>query len=89
MQQKCLLSEYGGNTPSRVRISLSPPQSSVLRVNTIRGVNPFCAWWGQKTVRINISLPEYKLAMIDRAARNHGLTRSAFLMQAAERLAMQ
>ncbi len=41
-----------------------------------------------KTVRINITLPEYKLAMIDKAARIQGLSRSAFLMNAAERLAM-
>ena len=42
----------------------------------------------KKTIRVNITMPEYKLIMIDKAARDHGLSRSAFLMQAAERLAM-
>jgi len=42
----------------------------------------------KKTIRVNITMPEYKLIMIDRAAKAHGLSRSAFLMQAAERMAM-
>lgn len=42
----------------------------------------------KKTIRVNITMPEYKLVMIDKAAKDHGLSRSAFLMQAAERLAM-
>ena len=42
----------------------------------------------KKTIRVNITMPEYKLIMIDRAAKDHGLSRSAFLMQTAERLAM-
>lgn len=37
-----------------------------------------------KTVRINISIPEYKLALIDKAARAKGVSRSAFLVQSAE-----
>ena len=46
-----LLSEYGGNTPSRVRISLSPPHTSVSRVDTIHGVSPFFVWWCQKYLK--------------------------------------
>lgn len=42
-----LLSEYGDKTPSRVRISLSPPFTSDSRVDTIYGVGPFFVWWGQ------------------------------------------
>ena len=42
----------------------------------------------KRTIRVNITMPEYKLIMIDRAAKNHGLSRSAFLMQAAERMVM-
>ncbi|SMC79783.1 HicB_like antitoxin of toxin-antitoxin system [Desulfocicer vacuolatum DSM 3385] len=42
----------------------------------------------KKTIRVNITMPEYKLIMIDKAAKDHGLSRSAFLMQAAERMAM-
>jgi predicted RNase H-like HicB family nuclease len=38
----------------------------------------------KKTVRVNITLPAYKLAMIDLAAKKRGLSRSAFLIQAAE-----
>ncbi len=36
-----LLSEYGDKTPSRVRISLSPPFTSDSRADTIHGVSPF------------------------------------------------
>ena len=43
-----LLSEYGDKTPSRVRISLSPPFTSDSRVDIIHGINPFFVWWGQK-----------------------------------------
>ncbi|MBF0377418.1 MAG: type II toxin-antitoxin system HicB family antitoxin [Desulfamplus sp.] len=38
----------------------------------------------KKSIRVNITIPEYKLAMIDRGAAKRGLTRSAFLVQAAE-----
>lgn len=37
-----------------------------------------------KTVRINITLPEYKLSLIDKAAKARGLSRSAFLTECAE-----
>ena len=37
-----------------------------------------------KTVRVNITLPEYKLRRIDKAAKARGLSRSAFLAAAAE-----
>lgn len=37
-----------------------------------------------KTVRINITIPEYKLMMIDKAAKVKGLSRSAFLVASAE-----
>lgn len=37
-----------------------------------------------KTCRINITVPEFKLARIDMAAKKRNLTRSAFLVQAAE-----
>jgi len=40
----------------------------------------------KKSIRVNITIPEYKLAMIDRAATKRGLTRSAFLVQAAEEI---
>ena len=36
-----LLSEYRGKTLSRVRISLSPPISSVSRPDTVKSVGPF------------------------------------------------
>src|SRR5712692_2741703 len=37
-----------------------------------------------RSVRVNITLPQELLAEIDRYARAHGLTRSAFLGQAAK-----
>ena len=37
-----------------------------------------------KTVRINITLPECKLSLIDKAAKARGLSRSAFLAECAE-----
>jgi len=40
----------------------------------------------QKIVRINVTIPEYKLAMIDRTAKKLGMSRSAFLLRAAEEL---
>lgn len=36
--------------------------------------------------RVNISIPSRDLAKIDRYAASHGLTRSAFLIQAAKRM---
>jgi len=39
--------------------------------------------------RVNISVPARELAKIDRYAAAHGLTRSAFLIQAARRLMQQ
>jgi predicted RNase H-like HicB family nuclease len=38
-----------------------------------------------KTLRINISIPENTLRLIDSAAREQGLSRSAFLVRAASR----
>lgn len=38
-----------------------------------------------KTVRVNITLPETDLGLIDRYAEEHGFTRSGFLLQAAKR----
>lgn len=40
----------------------------------------------KKIVRINVTMPEYKLTMIDRAAKKLGMSRSAFLVRAAEEL---
>ena len=40
----------------------------------------------RKIVRINVTIPEYKLAMIDRTAKKLGMSRSAFLLRAAEEL---
>ena len=41
----------------------------------------------KKTVRVNITVPEYKLAMIDRKAKKMLLSRSAFLVACAEAIA--
>ena len=38
----------------------------------------------QKVVPVNISMPVYMRNRIDRAARERGLTRSAFIVKAAE-----
>lgn len=80
-------------------ITAPPPASDIENLMADEAVFSEGGFWlladinfsflSKKTVRINITLPEYKLAMIDRAARDQGLTRSAFLMQAAERLAMR
>jgi len=37
-----------------------------------------------KSVRVNVTLPEDVLAQLDRYAESHGLTRSGFLLQAAQ-----
>ena len=37
-----------------------------------------------RSVRVNVTLPEDVLAEIDRYAESHGLTRSGFLLQAAQ-----
>jgi len=42
-----------------------------------------------KMERVNISVPTRDLARIDRYAKAHGLTRSAFLIQAARRVIQQ
>jgi predicted RNase H-like HicB family nuclease len=39
-----------------------------------------------KMERVNISVPSRDLAKIDRYAKSHGLTRSAFLIQAAQKM---
>ena len=39
-----------------------------------------------KIVRVNITVPEYKLKQIDRAAKARGLSRSAFLVGSAEEI---
>jgi len=41
----------------------------------------------KKTVRVNITVPEYKLAMIDKKAKSMNLSRSAFLVASAEAVA--
>lgn len=41
----------------------------------------------QKIVPVNISMPVYVRNRIDRAARERGLTRSAFIVKAAEAFA--
>ena len=41
----------------------------------------------QKVVPVNISMPVYVRNRIDRAARERGLTRSAFIVKAAEAFA--
>lgn len=38
----------------------------------------------KETVRVNITVPKYKLAAIDRKAKSMNLTRSAFLVASAE-----
>ena len=39
-----------------------------------------------KTQRVNITVPEYKLVRIDRAAKARGISRSAFFVDSAEQL---
>ena len=39
-----------------------------------------------KMERVNISVPSRELAKIDRYARSHGLSRSAFLIRAAQKM---
>ncbi len=41
----------------------------------------------RKKIQIEISVPEYKLAIIDKAAEKRGMSRSDFLIQAAENAA--
>ena len=36
-----------------------------------------------KAIRVNLSIPEYLLARIDKKAHEHGLSRSAYMVQAA------
>ncbi len=43
------------------------------------------AFMAPKTQRINITVPEYKLVRIDRAAKAKGVSRSAFFVDSAER----
>jgi len=43
------------------------------------------AFIAPKTQRINITVPEYKLIRIDRAAKDKGISRSAFFVDSAER----
>ncbi len=42
------------------------------------------AFIAPKTQRVNITVPEYKLIRIDRAAKARGLSRSAFFVDSAE-----
>ncbi len=42
------------------------------------------AFIAPKTQRINITVPEYKLVRIDRAAKARGISRSAFFVDSAE-----
>lgn len=43
------------------------------------------AFIAPKTKRVNITVPEYKLVRIDRAAKASGISRSAFFVNSAER----
>ncbi len=43
------------------------------------------AFIAPKTQRVNITVPEYKLVRIDRAAKVRGISRSAFFVDSAER----
>lgn len=43
------------------------------------------AFLSSKTIQINITVPEYKLAIIDRKAKEKNLSRSAFLVSLAAR----
>lgn len=36
-----------------------------------------------KSIRVNLSIPEYLLARIDKKAHEHGMSRSAYMVQAA------
>ncbi|WP_243313144.1 type II toxin-antitoxin system HicB family antitoxin [Fundidesulfovibrio agrisoli] len=45
------------------------------------------AFLDKEPVRVNISVPRFRLERIDAAAKKLGLTRSGFLVQAAEALA--
>ena len=42
------------------------------------------AFLDNATQRVNITLPRYALSRIDREAKAHGLSRSAFLLKAAQ-----
>ena len=42
------------------------------------------AFIAPKTQRVNITVPEYKLVKIDRAAKARGISRSAFFVDSAE-----
>lgn len=44
------------------------------------------AFIAPKTQRVNITVPEYKLIRIDRAAKAKGISRSAFFVDSAEQL---
>jgi predicted RNase H-like HicB family nuclease len=44
------------------------------------------AFIAPKTQRVNITVPEYKLIRIDRAAKARGISRSAFFVDSAEQL---
>ena len=41
------------------------------------------AFLSSKAIRVNLSIPEYLLARIDKKAHEHGLSRSAYMVQAA------
>ena len=43
----------------------------------------------EKTVRINITARESQVEAIDRLAREHGMTRSAYMVQSAVRVSVQ
>lgn len=43
----------------------------------------------REPVRVNISMPKYRLERIDAAAKRMGMTRSGFLVQAAEAMVEQ
>ncbi len=41
------------------------------------------AFLSGRAIRVNLSIPEYLLARIDKKAHEHGLSRSAYMVQAA------
>ena len=74
--------EYGKKIPAPSdleKIVSSKDNADVVAffIVTIKDKNP-------KKVRVNITLPEEELNQIDSFAKQHGMTRSAFLLKAAQ-----
>ena len=60
------------------------PQSPAARGGLLMLVDVDFDFLDQNVVPVNISMPVYMRKRIDRAARAHGLTRSAYLVRAAQ-----